>query len=167
MITKTVKGIFIAGVFSSAVFAAPASAVAAEKPDTVKQWIEGASEAVDGVMRYPGHSLRRGETGYGVYEVTIDQSGDVVTFETIDRINHARLNSAAKRVIKEADFPAIPRSYDSDQMTFQVVLSYLTPQEQSEMKRKWKRGTTSVESYAGKIGSDSAQFVVLPSTSTN
>ena len=100
------------------------AAMADEKPEDLKQWLNGAGEAVDDVMYYPTFAIRRGDDGTATFEVTIDRNGNVKSFETTERTGHASLDSAARRVVSKADFPAIPANYIYDEMTFDLVLNY-------------------------------------------
>lgn len=173
MLKKTIKTLFVASLFSTAAVAAPETGSSSEsdynsgQPTSVNEWIKGASKAVDDVMKYPRLALRYGETGSGVYRVTIDKSGTVKGFETLEAAAHYSLQNAAKKVIRKADFPQIPASFGGDEMTFQVVLNYLSPEQFRRMERKLESGSSYIEEYASNMRAQPAQFKVLPARTTN
>lgn len=87
-------------------------------------WAAKAGTAVDKVMTYPSTRTRGSGNGTAIFRVTVDQEGDVIASEQISRRLGAVLNAAARKVVRKADFPALPSSLDGDSLTFELQLSY-------------------------------------------
>jgi len=103
---------------------ASGGAIAGAPADGLKSWAAAANQSVDDVMQYPRMTIRGSGNGAARFNVTINRSGEVVTSDQVQRINSSILNSAAKKVLRQADFPALPTSYKGDSMTFVLQLNY-------------------------------------------
>lgn len=88
-------------------------------------WARAADQSVDEVMVYPSIALRRSQTGRSVFEVTVDRSGQVVGSDLVENFGAPALKSAARRVLRQAEFPALPANYRGEQLTFSLRLNYL------------------------------------------
>lgn len=128
---------------------ASASAVSAGQ-DSIKKlglsgWVSGANSAVDDVMTYPRSAERRGFKGGSIFQVTIDRDGDVLDSEIIATQGRAMLRSAARKVIRRADFPALPAEYKGDELTFTLKLDYKMPSSSIEAYHLQKESEVSVD----------------------
>jgi len=87
-------------------------------------WAEKASIAVDDVMEYPRARVRGSGSGTAIFRVTVNDDGDVVASQQLRRPGSVALNAAAKKVVKHADFPALPSGFSRDKLTFELQLRY-------------------------------------------
>lgn len=97
----------------------------ADQDTGLRSWAKQADESVDQVMRYPSFAMKRGYSGRSVFHVTVDRQGNVLKSELVDSAGDVSLRSAANRVVKRADFPALPANYDKDQLRFSLRLNYI------------------------------------------
>jgi len=88
------------------------------------EWTTKANRAVDGVMAYPVARIRGSGNGVANFQVTVDRDGNVIDREQTRRPPSLVLNMAAKKVLRKADFPALPASYERETLTFMVQLNY-------------------------------------------
>ena len=109
----------VAGLMASA----PAAFADADS-DIINGWAVEASQSVDDVMVYPRLTIRGSGIGSAAFRVTVNRDGDVIASKQTRRITGSILNIAAKRVVKRADFPALPESYEGDKLTFLLRLNY-------------------------------------------
>jgi len=133
-----------------------ASAMAGDKAE-LNGWVGGASSAVDDVMTYPARAVESNVGGSAVLRVTVNRDGDVVASDFIKKSNHAVINTAARRVVKKADFPALPANYAGKDLTFAVKLQYALASSYADMRRMQRAGTVTGEEVAmngnGKVAS--------------
>lgn len=118
-----------------ACLAAPAAMAGGDKDTPLMSWAKEASAAIDDVMVYPAHLARRGKEGQITFRVTIDDEGEVVSMARTAITGARALNSAAKRVIERADWPALTADMDRDTLTFAVQLNYETVSSMKEYNR--------------------------------
>lgn len=130
----TVKSLTIAGLLATA------GSVSAGEDNGLKAWTNSANKAVDEVMVYPTIAFKRGLSGRSAFEVTIDRNGDVVDSQIMMSAGDNMLRSAAKRVLRKTDFPALPASYRGEELRFSLRLNYAIAGSASEA-RALKRGT--------------------------
>lgn len=102
-----------------------AGAAQADQDTSLRSWVKQADESVDDVMRYPSFAAKRGYSGRSVFHVTVDREGNVLKSELVDSAGDISLRSAASRVVQRAEFPALPASYDEDQLRFSLRLNYI------------------------------------------
>lgn len=88
-------------------------------------WAKSADASVEKVMHFPSFALKRGKSGRSVFHVTVDRDGNVVDSDLVESSGDAALRSAAHSVVKRADFPALPSSFDEDQLRFSLRLNYI------------------------------------------
>lgn len=135
-----------------------AGSAQADQDTSLRSWAKQADESVDDVMRYPSFAMKRGYSGRSVFHVTIDREGNVLDSELIDSSGDISLRSAASRVIKNADFPALPASYDEDRLRFSLRLNYFiagSPAEARALMRDAQVRSEEISSgtpVAGRIG---------------
>lgn len=134
-------------------------ATAGDDKVTLDSWVEGANQTVDKVMYYPHSAIRFGATGKAVYRVTIDNKGDVVNFSKVQSAGNTILDTAAKAVIRRADFPSIPDNFGAEEMTFKLALDYQLDSNPFKAKRM-KQGNTDVHEVASAKSSRS-QFASI------
>lgn len=91
----------------------------------LKSWLKGANQAVDEVMIYPLQAERRGYSGASTFRVTIGRDGEVINSELTQSKGRHILKSAAREVLKDADFPELPTAYRGRSLTFSLQLSYI------------------------------------------
>lgn len=96
----------------------------ADHDGSLQSWAKQADQSVDDVMHYPSFAAKRGESGQSVFSVTVDRDGNVIESTLQSSYGDASLRSAARRVVKRADFPALPANYEEDALTFSLQLSY-------------------------------------------
>lgn len=99
-------------------------AASADGSATLSAWAQKAGQSVDQAMYYPKFAARSSGKGSATYRVTIDRDGDIVKSEKTSSKGHSIMQTAAKRTISRADFPALPESYDGQSLTFVVQLNY-------------------------------------------
>ncbi len=110
----------------SVVGAFAASFVASADQDRgLEGWTKTANAAVDDVMTYPAIAARRGHSGRSNFRVTVDRAGDIIASDLVESYGKYSLKSAAQRVLKNVDFPAIPADYDGESLTFSLQLNYI------------------------------------------
>ncbi len=126
----------------------------------LRAWAADAGAAVDDVMVYPAF-IRGSGNGTAVFKVTVDSNGDVVKSKQVGRLSNRILNLAARRVIKEADFPAIPDSSDRETLTFELQLSYMVGTPSARYQRP---SSVSSEQIAKNQGPAQIALRILPAT---
>ena len=126
-------------------FALSGGAMAGSSAQGLETWADAASHSVDKVMRYPRTTVRGNGNGAARFRVTIDRDGDVIASNQLRRIGSSILNSAAKQVLKRADFPALPGAYDGDTLTFVLQLNYGTS-DQAAFPREGKVSSRQIAS---------------------
>lgn len=99
------------------------SAFADDKQD-LRAWAQDAGKEITSAMSYPKIAMRSGITGTTTHIVTINKDGEVIGYERGDGRSKAVLNSASRRALKRVDFPALPASFDHDNLTFRLALDY-------------------------------------------
>ncbi len=129
-----------AAVFAAAAMFAFAGTAQADEDTGLQSWIDGADRAVDDVMVYPSFAAKRGNSGRSIFAVTINRNGDVIDSELVETDGSHSLRSAAQRVVKRADFPALPASYVGRELKFSLRLNYAIAGSAMEA-RALKRGT--------------------------
>lgn len=102
-----------------------AGAAQADQDTSLRSWVKQADESVDDVMRYPSFAVKRGYSGRSVFRVTVDRDGNVLESELVENTGDISLRSAASRVVQRAEFPALPASFDDDQLRFSLRLNYI------------------------------------------
>ncbi len=147
---KITKIAAVAAIAASSLFTV--SAQAGEDIQSLKGWVKHAGGSVNSIMRFPTVGTQTGSgSGLAVFEVTIDRDGDVLNSVQIHRPTDRAINRAAKKVVKAVDFPDLPSSYNAEEMTFILQLSYATSEEQA--KRHMKKGfVTSRELASSGVG---------------
>lgn len=156
-------GFKISHIVSAAALCAASTAAFAggSGKSALNEWAEDAGVSVDQVMTYPSHAIARGESGNAVFHVTVNRAGDVVDAKQVHRVRGITLNSAARRVIDKADFPALPADYDGDTLAFAVKLKYAIVASQSEAQKLKREGRVSSEQIAGKASPSFASIEIL------
>lgn len=112
----------------------------ADADNGLNAWTEGANSAIDDVMSFPAIAAQRGLSGRSVFTVTVDRDGDVVDSKLVSNSGARMLKSAARRVLKNAEFPALPRDYEGEELHFSLRLNYITTSNPLEV-RALQRGT--------------------------
>ncbi len=100
-------------------------AVQADQYTGLHSWAQEADKSVDDVMVYPSFAVKRGLSGRSNFRVTVDRSGEVIDSDLTDWSGDPMLKAAARRVLKRAEFPALPTSFDDESLTFSLRLNYL------------------------------------------
>lgn len=100
-------------------------AVQADQDSGLHSWAQQADKSVDKVMVYPSFAVTRGKSGRSTFRVTVDRDGDVIESNLTDWSGDMSLRAAARRVVKRADFPALPASFDDESLTFSLRLNYI------------------------------------------
>lgn len=127
----TIKGkTFVAILAASSVMAFSASA---DDNQNLRSWAKDAGQEISSAMIYPRIAERQGRTGSTQFHVTINRDGDIVGYEAIGAKSRATFRSASKRALKRVDFPALPDSYQGEQLTFSLSLYYKT---ESDLQRE-------------------------------
>lgn len=119
---------------------AATSAASADEDRGLGNWKRAADEAVDDVMKYPLLASSRGLSGRSVFTVTIDRDGDVVESNLVENAGSGILKSAARRVLRNAEFPALPASYDGEELKFSLRLNYIIASNPVEARRLQREG---------------------------
>lgn len=115
-------------------------------------WAESAGSSVDKVMTYPVFAARKGDQGYASFRVTVNRAGDVVASDLLQRTDSPLLNSAARRVVERADFPALPADYDGKELTFSLQLNYALAGSAMEQRNLMREGRVTGREIAGNRG---------------
>lgn len=122
----------------------------ADADNGLRSWAKSAGTSVNDVMRYPALAIRNGEEGFTNFHVTVDRQGNVVASDLKMSANSGLINAAAKRVVKNADFPALPASYDGEKMTFSLQLTYAIANSFSEEQALKRQGRVTGREIASK-----------------
>jgi TonB family protein len=144
----------VAGAFLS-------TSVFADADSNLHAWAKAAGQSVDDVMTYPQFAIRAGDEGTAKYRVTIDRDGNVVKAKRTRGTSSRFLNSASRRVVRKADFPAIPEGYEGDTMTFAVQLNYQIADSYFEYRNLKRQGTVTGREVAENRGPLSASIQIL------
>jgi len=115
-------------------------------------WAASASDAVDGAMFYPTGRMLGSGRGTASFRVTIDRDGDVIKAVQTKRLGVGPLNLAAKKVLRRADFPALPADYDGQKLTFVVDLTYGVSPDSWLNKKALRQGRVSSRQIAASSG---------------
>lgn len=86
-------------------------------------------------MSVPTLTNRQGSSGYAQFAVTVNRDGEVINSTQTIRARNSGLNNAALRAVRRVDFPALPESYDAEQLTFTLNLDYQSSSGVSGLKR--------------------------------
>lgn len=114
----------VAAATLSAAFALSSGVSAGDGYSKLHSWADEAGDAVNSAMSYPRTRMMGSGNGTAIFRVTIDRDGDVIAADQLARPSSSQLNAAAKRVVKKADFPALPASVDRESLTFELRLTY-------------------------------------------
>lgn len=156
-------GYFAKGVIAAAAFAATSFGFAAYagEASSLKVWAKQAGVSVDDVMRYPAIAMRKGEQGRATLRVTIDREGTVTNADTLASPRSASIRSAARNVVKRADFPALPEGYDGEELTFALQLTYAIAGSASEQRMLERDARVTGREVASKRGPVTASIRIL------
>lgn len=156
-------GFLTKGAVAAAALAATSFGFAAQAGEgsSLKSWAKEAGVSVDDVMRYPAVAMRRGEQGTATFRVTIDRDGNVVESDTLSGPRSASIKSAARRVVKRADFPALPASYDGEELTFSLQLTYAIAGSAFEQRALEREGRVTGSEVASRRGPVTASIRIL------
>lgn len=121
MNTNFAKGLLVAASLGAMTFGASAQA---GESDGLKAWSKAAGASVDAKMKYPAMAVRQNAEGFATFNVTIDREGNVVGTDNVVAAKNGLINAAARRVVKNADFPALPADYRGEQLSFALHLNY-------------------------------------------
>lgn len=145
--SNLIKGLGVAGVLAFSV-----GASADHSYGDLDAWAASASDAVDGAMYYPAGRITGSGKGTASFRVTVDRNGDVIKAVQTKRIGVGRMNIAAKKVLKRADFPALPSDYDGQKLTFVVELNYGVSSDSWQNKKALRQGRVSSRQIASSSG---------------
>ena len=155
------KNVIGATIMATAAFAGTASVSATD----LTGWAQNAAEAVDAKMTYPTMAMNRNHEGGATLKVTVNRDGDLIASKVISRVGRSSLTSAARSLVKRADFPALPRDFAGNQLTFALKLSYGIAATQTESYKMKHFGTVSTEELASSSnGPLSASVSILTSS---
>ncbi len=101
------------------------AAVSAGDDTGLHGWAKSADASVDKVMHFPSFAVKRGKSGRSVFHVTVDRDGNVIDSDLVENTGDAALRAAARRVVKRANFPALPAGFDDDRLRFSLRLNYI------------------------------------------
>lgn len=121
-------------------------------------WAEKAGSSVNKAMRYPAFAARKGEQGYASFHVTVNRAGDVVASDLKQRANSPLLTSAAKRVVANTDFPALPADFEGEKLTFALQLNYAIAGSAMEQRNLMREGRVTGREVASNNGPLSASI---------
>ncbi|WP_262691428.1 energy transducer TonB [Kordiimonas aestuarii] len=152
------KSVAMAATLGAATFMAPANA---GQEDGLDAWAKSAGVSVDDVMVYPAMALRRGEQGFTSIRVTVNRNGDIVAQENVLRADSSSINSAAKRLLKKVDFPALPADYRAEELSFALTLNYAIANSGAEEASLKREGMVSSREIARARGPVSASIRIL------
>lgn len=102
-----------------------------------------------------------GKEGVASFRVTVDRNGDVLSADLMKKSRSSLLNSAAKRVVKRADFPSLPSDYKGEKLTFALKLKYALAYSAKEQKLLQREGRVSSRRIASNTGPVSASIEIL------
>ncbi len=146
-----IKSATVAATLGAFALAAPAGA---GQDDGLQAWAKSAGVAVDKVMVYPTMALNRGEEGMTRVRVTVDRDGNVVASEKMLKAESWHINAAAARVLRKADFPALPAAYRGQELNFALQLNYAiagSAQEAAALKRDASVTSREIASARGPV----------------
>jgi len=147
---KTSLAVLLASTMAASV-AASSGALAGANSADLNTWAEAANHSVDKVMYYPRTTIRGSGNGAAKFYVTVDRDGEVVASDQVTRIGSRVLNSAAKRVVKRADFPALPAGFNNETLTFVLKLNYGTS-EKTKFSREGRVTSQKIAENASQNG---------------
>ena len=131
------KNVIGATIMATTAFAGATSVSASD----LTGWAQNAAEAVDDKMTYPSMALSRNQEGGATLKVTV-----------------------ARSLVKKADFPALPRDFAGNELTFALKLNYGIAATSSESYTMKHFGTVSTEELASSSnGPLSASVSILTS----
>ena len=120
-VTSISKSAMILSIFGG--LAATGAANAAQ-PDNMAEWKAEANASINKVMAFPVASTHRAATGQAQFTVTIDRDGNLLATEQTLKPNSFKLNFAAKKAVRRARFPDLPKSYAGEKLTFTLNMNY-------------------------------------------
>lgn len=100
------------------------SALAADKPSTLNEWVKQSSSAIEAKMEYPETTSMLGETDTNTYVVTVNRQGDILEVTKGDKAKSQYFSIASNRALRYVDLPDLPASYKKDTLSFVLVLDY-------------------------------------------
>ncbi|WND02504.1 energy transducer TonB [Temperatibacter marinus] len=107
---------------------------AGEETVSVSDWQAKASAELDRKMVYSTFAQKYNDEGTVSYRVTIDSEGEIQKTKLLRNTGRGFIRQSALKSIKKTDFPALPSSYGSNEMTFRVDLNYMINPTQRELK---------------------------------
>lgn len=137
--TRTSKAV-VATLVAGGIFAT--SAASAGQPSTMKEWQAAADKSISQAMSVPSITNKQGTSGYTQFAVTVNRDGEVIGSTQIIRDGNNGLNSSALRAVHRANFPALPESYEQQQLTFTLNMDYQS-REGLAGQRRLRKGTVS------------------------
>lgn len=157
------KGYFTKGMIAAAALAATSFGFAAQagEASSLKAWAKQAGVSVDDVMHYPAIAMRKGEQGTTTLRVTVDREGQVTNADTLASPRSVSIRSAARNVVKRADFPALPAGYEGEELTFALQLTYAIAGSAYEQRMLERDARVTGREVASKRGPVMASIRVL------
>lgn len=125
------------------------SAAQAGSDDGLYSWSKSAGKSISSEMRYPEIAVRQGKEGATLFKVTVDRAGNVLDSDLTQRAKSGLINSAAKRALRNVDFPDLPASFEGDKLTFALRMNYAlayTPKEFRQLQREGRVSSTRIAS---------------------
>ncbi|MBV1928727.1 MAG: TonB C-terminal domain-containing protein [Gammaproteobacteria bacterium] len=117
-ISKAVLAISAIGAF------AVTAAANAGQPDNMAEWKAEANASINKVMTFPSAATHRAATGQAQFTVTIDRDGRLIATKQTLKPHSFKLNFAAKKALRRARFPDLPKSYTGEKLTFTLNMNY-------------------------------------------
>ena len=137
---KTLKNTGLLSMIVAGVMLTATTAQAGGESHDLKSWAWDAGENVNDAMVYPSFAVRRGEEGSARFRVTVDRDGNVLKAVNTSRAKSNFINSAATRLVKRLDLPALPSGYQGEKLTFALQLNYAIANSLSEERNLKREG---------------------------
>ena len=118
-----------------------------------KDWAGDASGLVSSNMKYPDIGVgQREESAIQIYRVTVDHVGQIKGYGLVTLKGQRRFVNASDRLLNRLDnFPQLPREYDSDELTFVLVMDYdASPRQTRSVWETYNATRTKIFDVSGK-----------------
>ncbi len=95
-----------------------------KKPFSIKSYISKVIDEIEKHKTYPALAKRLRVEGKVILEITIDKDGTLVSVKVI-KPAHRILNNAAVKLVKNCNFPPLPKDFKEKSLKLKVPINYV------------------------------------------
>lgn len=124
MRTYLMKSLAAAAVVVGLSYSALAEVPTLDKPKTLSSWVAITAQAVRHAAVYPESARELAHEGSPEMRITVDRQGRVTKVALAETSGFTELDNAAKSLVHNLTFPALPEGFDGRDLTFNIAINY-------------------------------------------